>query len=170
MILPGAVGGQSPHVSAMKDEHCPRCGGHCKWIDDNSWYRCHGCMLSFKFSADHRNDGYVSYDSKLREKRKTNLSRLPMTGARAYRGKFPKLARIGFWLAIRLELLCHVLFRLNADRFTADWTITADTVNRHKEPTECRHSPTKASTPSPDVSHGLMASKGRSPGLSSRAS
>ena len=55
-------------------------------------------------------------------------------------GRNIKLAQMGFWLAIRLELLCHVLFRLNADRFTADWTTTADTVNRDKEPTEWHRS------------------------------
>ena len=123
------VGRDSPrHLSAMKDEHCPRCGQPCKWMDDNCWYRCQACMLSFKFSADARTDGYVSYDSKLRENHKANLSCLAMrTGARAYRGNFPKLARIWFWLSIRLELLCTVLFRLDADKFIANRTITADT-------------------------------------------
>ena len=125
---------KNPTMST-KDELCPRCGHPCKWIDDNCWYRCRSCMLSFKFSADGRNDGYISYDSKLREKRKTNLSCLAIrTGARVYRGNFPKLARVWFRLTIGLELLCDMLFRLNADRFTANWTITADTVNRHEEP------------------------------------
>jgi hypothetical protein len=92
-------------------------------------------MLSFKFSLDGRNDGYISYDSKLRVKPKTNLSCLAMrTEAKAYRGNFPKLARGWFWLAICLELLCDMLFRLNADRFTANWTITPEAAQRNKKP------------------------------------
>lgn len=125
---------KNPTMS-MKDSLCPRCGHPCKWIDDNCWYRCRSCMLSFKFSLDGRNDGYISYDSKLRVKPKTNLSCLAMrTEAKAYRGNFPKLARGWFWLAICLELLCDMLFRLNADRFTANWTITPEAAQRNKKP------------------------------------
>src|SRR5215472_15327716 len=111
----------------MKDYHCPRCGQPCKWIDDNCWYRCRACMLSFKVGADRRTDGYISYDLRLREKSKTNLScRDTKPRARAYHGNFRKLARIWFWMSLHLELLCTMLFRLNADRFTAHWTIPAD--------------------------------------------